>query len=66
MSTGDWIGIVTIAMSQVAAVVAVVWRLAGWMARIEMKVDEVIARRLDTISLRVDDHEARIRQVESK
>jgi agmatine/peptidylarginine deiminase len=53
----DWIGIVAIALGQVGAVLAAVWKFSAWMSRIETKVDDVIAQRLEN-------HEGRIQRLE--
>jgi hypothetical protein len=59
VSVFEWVGIIGIATGQVGAVLVVVWRFGGWMARIEYKIDEVMMRTLS-------DHEDRLRRLEGR
>jgi hypothetical protein len=66
LTSGDWLAIVGIAVAQAGAVIACVWKMSGWMSRIEVKIDEVIKKRLDDHDDVLKSHDGRIRDLETK
>lgn len=53
LSFSDWLGLASLIGTQGAAIVVTLIKFAGRVSRLEMKVDEVVTRRLEDVNSRI-------------